>query len=419
MNGNESRSRGSAIFARVPLGLALLVIIAIAVLVPEARGLAIGGIVLVTLLALAPRGRRRAGAIDPSQPRRVSHWPAAGIRAVVEAMPEPALLTDADLNLRFRNEASAKAFGEIGLGDPISLRFRAPPFLAAAQAAVAASEPRRVDEIERLSADRSWSIDILPVREKGQNRPTFFLFLFRDRTAERRTEKMRTDFVANASHELRTPLSSLIGFIETLQGPARDDGKARDRFLDIMRVEAGRMSRLIDDLLSLSRIETKRALNQGDQADLVEVAAIVRETLMPMAEADGVAIEITGGEAGALLVRGDRDELVQVVSNLVENGCKYAASGKRIVIALACPDKGSAELSVRDFGPGIADAHVPRLTERFYRVEEAKGPRIRGTGLGLSIVRNILSRHGTRLQIASRLGDGATFSFRLRRKNPE
>lgn len=402
-------------FQRAAVAVALIGLVAIFALFPEARIPAgAAGSVSLLLLAAGVRRRRRLATAN-AVPRRRSLWPDTGLKSVVEAMPEPALLVDAALTLRYRNGRCVEAFGEIALGDPIALRFRAPPFLAAAQAAVGGAEARSVDYVERLPVDRSWSVDILPIRDSERETPSFFLFLFRDRTAERRIERMRTDFVANASHELRTPLSSLIGFIETLQGPARNDETSRTRFLEIMRVEAGRMSRLIDDLLSLSRIETKPPLGAGDRADAAEIVTTVAELLAPMAASSDVEITVEGVMAAPVLVGGDRDELVQVVSNLVENGCKYAAGGRRLVLGLRNLTDRSVEIFVTDFGPGIADRHLPRLTERFYRVEEGEGPRTRGTGLGLSIVRNILARHGTRLQVNSSLGKGATFAFRLQR----
>ena len=258
-------------------------------------------------------------------------------------------------------------------------------------------------------------VDILPIPVAGGGAPSFFLLVFRDRTGERLIERMRTDFVANASHELRTPLASLIGFIETLQGPAREDAGARMRFLDIMREQAARMSRLIDDLLSLSRIEMKRHIAVEGLVDLAELLAEVQEAMTPLAGDSDLQIDFDRpGEPRP--VQGERDELLQVFSNLVENACKYAGGGGRIVLSVQqTSERGTPFLdaAVQDFGPGIPPEHVPRLTERFYRVDVGSSRAKRGTGLGLSIVRNILVRHRARLIVTSTVGAGSTFTARF------
>jgi len=237
-----------------------------------------------------------------------------------------------------------------------------------------------------------------------------------DLTPIRRVEEMRADFVANVSHELRTPLAALTGFIDTLRGPARDDPAARERFLGIMQAQAWRMARLIDDLLSLSRIELRAHQRPDTPVDLVPIVRQVADGLQTLARDRGVVIEITA-PAEPLIVLGDRDELIRLFENLVENGLKYGASGKRVEIVLArvaAPDgTGEARVSVRDHGPGIATEHLPRLTERFYRVDVGESRAQGGTGLGLALVKHILNRHQGRLTIDSRPGEGATFTARL------
>jgi two-component system phosphate regulon sensor histidine kinase PhoR len=246
------------------------------------------------------------------------------------------------------------------------------------------------------------------------------LLTFRDLTPLRRAEEMRADFVANASHELRTPLAALSGFIETLQGPAREDAKARERFLDIMQEQARRMARLIDDLLSLSRIELNAHRQPDTPIDLAPIVGQVVDSLQTLARDRAVMVNVEA--AGALRVLGDRDELVRVFENLVENALKYGASGKRVDIRLA-PAKGldgepEAQVSVRDYGPGIAPEHLPRLTERFYRVDVRESRALGGTGLGLALVKHILNRHRGRLSIESTLGAGATFIVHLPLAHP-
>jgi two-component system phosphate regulon sensor histidine kinase PhoR len=254
----------------------------------------------------------------------------------------------------------------------------------------------------------------MPVKRRPDvSTPDLVILTFRDLTPLRRVEEMRADFVANASHELRTPLAALSGFIETLQGSARDDAKARERFLAIMQDQARRMARLIDDLLSLSRIELNAHRRPDTPADLVPIVRQVVDGLQTLARDRGVTVNIESAEA--LIVLGDRDELVRVFENLVENALKYGAAGKRVDIALAMVNDGEpeAQVSVRDYGPGIAPEHVPRLTERFYRVDVRESRAQGGTGLGLALVKHILNRHRGKLSIESTPGAGATFTVHL------
>jgi two-component system phosphate regulon sensor histidine kinase PhoR len=237
-----------------------------------------------------------------------------------------------------------------------------------------------------------------------------------DLTPIRRADDMRADFVANVSHELRTPLAAITGFIDTLQGPARDDPNARARFLGIMQTQAWRMARLIDDLLSLSRIEQRAHMRPETPVDLVAIVRQVADGLQTLAQDRDMNVEITAPST-PLVVLGDRDELTRLFENLIENGLKYGASGKRINIACAAGNatggKGEAVVSVRDYGPGIAAEHLPRLTERFYRVDVGESRAQGGTGLGLALVKHILNRHQGRLTIDSKEGEGATFTVRL------
>ena len=276
-----------------------------------------------------------------------------------------------------------------------------------------AASARRIEFSERVPTERHFEAFLAPVALAGQ----YAIFItLHDLTSVRRVEEMRADFVANASHELRTPLAALTGFIETMQGPARDDAAARDRFLGIMREQAWRMARLIDDLLSLSRIELRAHMRPDTPVDLVPIVRQVVDGLQTLAQDRAVAIQVDNA-AGPLPVLGDRDELLRLFENLIENGLKYGASGKRVTISLAqfdAPDgKREAGVSVRDYGPGIAAEHLPRLTERFYRVDVGESRAQGGTGLGLALVKHILNRHRGRLAIESQVGKGATFTVRL------
>lgn len=405
--GAHPRSR--RLLAVIILGLGLL-----AWRFPEAAvWLAIFGVLLLGLLVWPGRSDRASA--QNEAPRSTAEWPDAGMKAVVEALGEPAMIVDRATYLRYRNPACTVAFGSMALGDSVSLRLRSPTVLAALERAIEGNVSAEAVLEERRSVDRIWDVAVLPIPAPAGEAPRFFLVLFRDRTAERRIEQMRTDFVANASHELRTPLASLAGFIETLQGPARDDAAARERFLAIMRDQAARMSRLIDDLLSLSRIEMKRHLPVKTPVDLTNIVQTVEDQIAPLAEELGVSIELDLPQT-PVFVAGEEDELLQVFSNLVENACKYGQSGGRVTVrVLQGEERGRPVIdgSVIDYGPGIAPEHVPRLTERFYRVDVANSRSKRGTGLGLSIVRNILLRHKGRLLVHSKVDKGSTFTARF------
>ena len=341
------------------------------------------------------------------------------VEAVVSGLPDPAIaLTPDSLVLAF-NVSMQQVTPGILRGEPISFALRVPDVLEAVRAVAAGRQMRRIEFFQRVPTDRWWEATITPLVLPGEM-PAFdrslVLLTLRDLTPLRRVEEMRADFVANASHELRTPLASLSGFIETLQGPARNDAPSRDRFLAIMKEQATRMARLIDDLLSLSRIEQKAHIHPDSPIDLVAIVNEVADGLSPLADEREVEIRIAD-EVDHLIVSGDRDELIRVFENLIENALKYGAPGKRVDITLARePATGEARdaiVSVKDYGPGIAPEHLPRLTERFYRVDIGESRAQGGTGLGLALVKHILNRHRGRLMIESTPGAGANFSVRL------
>jgi two-component system phosphate regulon sensor histidine kinase PhoR len=280
-------------------------------------------------------------------------------------------------------------------------------------------EASSIEHGERVPSERWYQVRIGRAEGVASDRDSgaCFLLTFRDITEARRMDRMRSDFVANASHELRTPLASLTGFLETLQGPARDDPKARDRFLAIMLDQAERMSRLIDDLMSLSRLELRSHVAPAGTVELQPLLAHVCDTLRPLAAELGVTIRFEAS-ATDLKVRGDRDELIQVFQNLIENACKYGQSGGAVDVSLIAGGTGDTpqgviDVAVRDYGPGIAPEHVPRLTERFYRADVETSRSKKGTGLGLAIVKHILTRHRARLMIRSQPGHGSVFAVRF------
>jgi two-component system, OmpR family, phosphate regulon sensor histidine kinase PhoR len=340
------------------------------------------------------------------------------VEAVVSDLPDPTIVLTPESTVVAYNESAQEITPGILRGEPISFALRIPNVLEAIRAVAAGRQMRRIEFLQRVPTDRWWEATIAPlVLPGGAGLPRHLVLLaMRDLTPLRRVEEMRADFVANASHELRTPLASLSGFIETLQGPARNDSSSRDRFLGIMKEQATRMARLIDDLLSLSRIEQKVHIHPDTTTDLVMIVNEVTDGLAPLARERDVEIRVTGEEE-SLEVQGDRDELIRVFENLIENALKYGASGKRVDIMLtrepAAGEPRDATVSVRDYGPGIAPEHLPRLTERFYRVDIAESRAQGGTGLGLALVKHILNRHRGRLMIESTLGSGACFSVRL------
>lgn len=239
-----------------------------------------------------------------------------------------------------------------------------------------------------------------------------------DHSVAEEAEQVRRDFVANVSHELKTPLTAMTGFIETLRGPARNDAKARDRFLDIMESEAARMNRLVSDLLSLSRVQAEERRRPSGRVDLPMLLRGVAATMQPSAEAADCTIETLGLD-GSLTIPGDADQLVQVFQNLIQNALKYGASGGLVRIVLKRIDhepllRGPGwSATIEDRGEGIDDMHLPRLTERFYRIDTHRSRAQGGTGLGLAIVKHIVNRHRGRLRIESRKGEGSRFTVIL------
>lgn len=339
----------------------------------------------------------------------------AAVRAVIGAMPEPTVLLDRVGRVLHLNAQAAQLAPALRRNELALFALRSPEIIAALRDAISTLEPQRATYVERVPVERWMELVVTPLAVPTEfgGSDNCFLMTFRDQTPLRRAEEMRADFVANASHELRTPLAALSGFIDTLQGPARDDPKARERFLGIMHAQATRMARLIDDLLSLSRVELSAHVRPEARVDLLAILRQVIDGLEVLADERGVAIE-TQFPPAPVFIAGDTEELLRVFENLIENGLKYGASGGRVTVLLSRtePQDGATEIrvAVRDYGPGIAPEHLPRLTERFYRTDVGDSRAQGGTGLGLSLVKHIVSRHGGRLLIESAFGKGATFT---------
>lgn len=248
--------------------------------------------------------------------------------------------------------------------------------------------------------------------------PSVTALLLHDLTVVKRSEQLRADFIANASHELRTPLAAVSGFIETLRGHAKEDEAARDQFLDIMSVEAARMRRLIDDLLSLSRIEMNEHVKPEGRISLESTVRQAVAALKPLAAQDGISVSVEA-DPNMPPVIGEQDELVQLFQNLIHNAIKYGRENGTVRVALGQSPEGQVFAAVHDDGEGIAPGAIPRLTERFYRVDVKRSREKGGTGLGLAIVKHIISRHQGRLSIESKVGEGSVFTVFLPAAPPE
>ena len=382
---------------------------------------------------LAP-GLREAIAHERQRRRRELTAAIEGSEAVLSALPDPLLLLDANRRIVRANPPARALYGDRIAGRDLTAVTRHPTLLEAVDAALEAArraeragntqekaEAQTVEFVLPGSMERYFSAQVTPL-PKPTPEGTAVLVALHELTAMKRAEQMRADFVANASHELRTPLSSLLGFIETLRGPARDDAAARERFLSIMLEQAQRMSRLIEDLLSLSRIELDEHSPPRGSCDLGRVLESAVSALSPQAEAKNISIDLDVDHLGEPI--GDRDQLSQVFQNLIDNAIKYGRSGStvRVIARSAARREGRAAravgrdgvaVSVTDQGEGISREHLPRLTERFYRVDAARSRELGGTGLGLAIVKHIVNRHRGQLEVESEPGKGSTFTVYL------
>ncbi|MDX2274982.1 MAG: ATP-binding protein [Hyphomonadaceae bacterium] len=358
---------------------------------------------------------------------------------LLDALPDPALLIGKEVRIAGSNAAARRQLQFEAEGLFLTSIIRQPELLDAVQAAYEGAsrtvEYATTDQVEQriraYVAPMSW----------GDERAA--LIVFHDQTARINTERMRADFLANASHELRTPLASLTLLIETVAGPARDDAVERERFLKMMQAQAERMRRLIDDLLSLSRIELDEHVPPSDRADLAQVAREVADSLDAVAKERGVAIELKLPDRPARVV-GERFQLTQVVQNLVDNALKYSSPGGKVAVEIGlaanreeavqqagrrweeagrialltpspAPSRAYAFVRVEDSGPGVARRYLPRLGERFFRVERELGNEKGGTGLGLAIVKHIVNRHRGGLLVESQPGRGSAFSALIER----
>ena len=367
---------------------------------------------MTTLIACVGAWYATAGSPSTMAPMPPSAPPVAApdIGDVMEAISDPLLLVERHIVVRANAPARA-LLGPHIVGEDVRLAIRHP---AAADrlARGSGNDPEPVVLSGLGERERRWDMSVRELPGGAR------LVQLRESTSAYVAERMRVDFVANASHELRTPLSTLLGFIETLQDQnAAEDAATRSRFLDIMLGEARRMRRLVDDLISLSRIEADKFQVPQTALDLAPLIDEVCGTIRAgMREQDRPIIVRAAADAPA--IAGDRVQLSQLLHNLIGNALKYGRAGTAIHVALQNARGGMARLSVTDEGDGIAEEHIPRLTERFYRVDPGRSRALGGTGLGLAIVKHIVERHRGRLSIASEVGRGTTVSVLLPAAEP-
>ncbi len=370
-----------------------------------------------------PRRLLRPVAELARQLRRHEHQIALQQRtlgAVIEALPDPVLLVDRGLAVLRANAAARRNFGIDGRPLPLARVLRDPGVLAAVNGALESGTASNVTFTPTLHRQRLFSARVEPLElgEDGQG----VLVALREQTEQVMIERMRSDFVANASHEIRNPLASIQGIVETLRGPARHDPQAREMFLELMAGEAARMTRLVDDLLSLSRVELAARQPPTERCEPKAVLEQVIERMYAVAAPANVRLDVSMPALPEIVA--DPDQLHQLFVNLIDNAIKYGGEGRTVRIAAGAVDAAPAAagaaagrpcllVSVQDEGPGITREHIPRLTERFYRVDSARSRKLRGTGLGLAIVKHILRRHQGHLAIESEPGRGSTFTVYL------
>lgn len=330
-------------------------------------------------------------------------------REILDSIDEPLLLLDSADRVVFANPATYSLIRSDATGKRLSSVLRTPELLESIERVHSGGTAETVAFTIPVPVERYFEAHVSRASRQ------LLMVRIRDVSKIRRSDQLRADFVANASHELRTPLASLTGFIDTLRGHAKDDPTARERFLEIMSTEASRMRRLIEDLLSLNRIEMNEHIPPSGEADVVTLVRDAADVLKPLADTENVQIEIE--DRPPLHAVGDRDELTQVFQNLIHNAIKYGrpAGHVRVRFGISAPAGGDREraqifVAVEDEGEGIPREAIPRLTERFYRVDVKRSRERGGTGLGLAIVKHILNRHRGRLEIHSVPGSGSTFT---------
>jgi len=337
---------------------------------------------------------------------------AESYETILDAVPEPVLVLTAERRVLHANRALVDLLGHDPIDADLTAAIRNPGVIEAADAVLAGRVPERSVEYSRGGQVEQYILARLVGIPGGRPKGPALVIALHDLTAIRKTLEMRAEFVANVSHELRTPLSTIVGFVETLRGPAKGDAKARENFLALMDEQGRRMTRLVEDLLSLSQIQANEHTRPTGTVRVQEVLPAVARVLEPEAGRKNMKIAIDAAP-DLPAVTGDSDQLMQVFQNLMHNAVKYGRDGTRVSVVARDEGQGALAVAVNDRGDGIPEQHIPRLTERFYRVDKARSRALGGTGLGLAIVKHILNRHQGRLTIESEVGVGSTFTVRL------
>lgn len=401
----------------VLLGISAGSIAAVLAAMDEPFWIVFASVLALTVVFAFLKERRRddaeedmTGIMEPAKP-----MPTGFGRAMLEQMPLALLVISRRGRVVYGNRAAKEILPKFSAGDHFATLLQVPVFVDAVNSAVTEGKNSKISFTTALPQERFYeaSIGLMPAGSDFGDKVQAIVQI-EDRTQDRRVEKMRSDFVANASHELRTPLASILGYIETLQGHAKDDPEAREEFLKIMGKQATRMQRLVDDLMSLSRIELNEHIKPSDPCALNELAIEATSALLPLQKKYGVVLEpsLTGDP----IVAADRDQLNQVLVNLIDNAMKYGGDNTVVKVFSAPFDiryAGMVGITIADQGAGIGPEHLHRLTERFYRVNAKQSRNKGGTGLGLAIVKHIVNRHGGELQIESILGEGSQFTVWL------
>jgi two-component system phosphate regulon sensor histidine kinase PhoR len=398
-------------------GLVFLVFVAWGHLLP--LDAIIGFAVIAVVALIAPKSS--SPVLQPATPDfRSDAAREQAIRLFADILLDPCLILDRRSIIVHRNPVAARQFPSALPGDPIGFSMRHPALLGAVEGAKTTGVFQSIEMHQTVPTETWYKVTVSPLvtaDEESDENPPLLVMHLQNLTEIKRVESMRADFIANASHELRTPLTSLVGFIDTLLGPAARDPEARERFLRIMRTQAGRMSKLIDDLLSLSRIELRQHVRPTGSVDLCSLLREISEGLQTQAKEADVVVSLALPAIPATIT-GDRDELYEVFENLLDNAIKYGGDGGKVDIVLtgeASRPGYDFAVTFTDFGAGIEAAHVPRLTERFYRVDAESSRKKKGTGLGLAIVKHILNRHRGVMTIKSSPGQGTRVEVLLPR----
>ncbi|MDB5473605.1 MAG: hypothetical protein JWP99_908 [Devosia sp.] len=369
----------------------------------------VGLLAVVAAVAVLPWG---SVTVTPVAEAPVAAAPAENaVSLVADALTDPCLVLDRRGVVVHANGAARRQFPTLTISNPLSFSMRNPQLVQAIDAANRTGASRSIELHETLPSETWEKVVVAPLVRPGVDwlgdEQRQLMVTFQSLTELKQVDALRSDFIANASHELRTPLASLLGFIDTLLGPAAKDAVAREKFLWIMRGQAERMSKLIDDMLSLSRIEMHQHVRPSGTIDLASLLREVREGLMMQARAADLEIRLSLFEGPSTTI-GDRGQLHEVFENLLENAVKYGADGKVVELSLSPSSRPGFghQVTVIDHGPGVEPEHVPRLTERFYRIDADASRKKKGTGLGLAIVKHIVYRHRGQLSIKSKPGEG-------------